>query len=140
MAKAPSPPRPNPPPRSEPYEPSFLFRLLNRLCGVRPDNLQAELEKNFHRQSSVVATDAWLEPLNDGSRLMIICNDHQGSTSEFITLLLIGETKIPVRFSFCSYFKTGKLFQASALGSACFSNPPLPVRQLRLSNPRMEGF
>ncbi len=145
MAKMPAPPRPNPAFKNEPFKPSLLDRLRGSYPNTASGNPlskspQEELEKNFHRQASVIVTDAWLEPLEEGARLMIICNDYQRNNSDFITLLLIGENKIPVRFSFSSYFKTGKLFQASALGPACFSNPILPVRKLGFLSSQLEGL
>lgn len=154
MAKAPAPPRPNPPTRAEtdklygrPRKGETTQQIKTRHeTGHQSRELAqgaaSAIPGSFifdDRPITVSVRDIWLESRAAGCSLTIIIEDQSDETSDFIAPFLLAGIQLPVRFTFVCHFKGGKLFQASAAGRACFSGQTSPVRQLKLSALQQEG-
>lgn len=141
MARAPAPPRPNPPPQDSTValgRPQKGERLTHKEAQARAPAPPGSFVFDS-RPVTAPVRDVWLENRGTSSVLTIIIEDQNDETSDFVVPFLFAGAQLPVRFSFVCHFKGGKLFQASAAGRACFSGQTSPVRQLKLSGPQLEG-
>lgn len=140
MAKA---PRPNPPPKERDTSAiRAAIRSTRSRATPQPHCHPAQPTQPDLREidEAVVLMGSWLQPLSGGAALMILIEEYDEDKRDLISPLVIGGELVPVRFTFVSLIKNGKLLQASAVGPACFSDQLLPARRLKILAPPQTWF